>query len=64
MYQKGTPKTNAQQVRQQNQQSAGRQAFQTEFATESAGAAGSKTNAQQVRQQNQQSQSRKQQNQQ
>jgi small acid-soluble spore protein E (minor gamma-type SASP) len=64
MYQKGTPKTNAQQVRQQNRQSAAGGAYQTEFATEAAGAAGAKTNAQQVRQQNQQSQSRKQQNQQ
>ncbi|ASS92235.1 MAG: gamma-type small acid-soluble spore protein [Bacillaceae bacterium] len=45
-------KTNAQQVRKQNQQSA--QGFGTEFAAE--------TDAQQVRQQNQQSEQNKQQN--
>ncbi|MFC7441352.1 gamma-type small acid-soluble spore protein [Laceyella putida] len=57
-------KTNSQQIRQKNQQSAQAQpaagatagGFATEFASE--------TNAQQVRQQNQQSQARKSQNQQ
>jgi small acid-soluble spore protein E (minor gamma-type SASP) len=50
--QKQAAKTNAQQVRQQNAQSAaGAGQFGTEFASE--------TNAQQVRQQNQQSQQSK-----
>lgn len=48
-------KTNAQQVRKQNQQSAGQQGqFGTEFASE--------TDAQQVRQQNQSAEQNKQQN--
>lgn len=52
---KGAAKTNAQQVRQKNQQAA-QGGNENEFAAE--------TNAQQVRQQNQQSQQKKQQNQQ
>ena len=52
---KGAAKTNANQVRQKNQQAA-QGANENEFAAE--------TNAQQVRQQNQQSQQKKQQNQQ
>ncbi|KHF41282.1 gamma-type small acid-soluble spore protein [Halalkalibacter okhensis] len=47
-------KTNAQQVRKQNQQSAQGNSYATEFASE--------TNAQEVRQQNAQSAARKQQN--